>query len=134
MKDNINPFNRLRAYVVDDDPTMIELVVSILHAMGMRRIERANDGDRAWELFQQGPRMFDFIVCDWSMPNMSGLEFLKHVRELNPDIPFLMLTGKSSTEDVKSALKAGVTQYLAKPFTPDGLQKRIRAMTKDLVG
>lgn len=97
------------------------------------QIEREIDGDRALEMFQADPNIVDFVVCDWMMPNMSGLELLKRVRELNSDIPFLMLTAKSTIDAVKSAMDAGVNQNLTKPFTPDDLQKRVRAMTKELI-
>ncbi|MDP6429111.1 MAG: response regulator [Rhodospirillales bacterium] len=133
MTDDEKHFERLHALVVDDDQSMISLIATVLQSMGVRRIERALDGDRALEMFQNDPNIVDFVICDWMMPKMSGLELLKQVRKLNSDIPFLMLTAKSTIDAVKLATDAGVSQFLTKPFTPIDLQKRVRAMTKELV-
>ncbi|MDP7344613.1 MAG: response regulator, partial [Alphaproteobacteria bacterium] len=118
MTDDEKHFERLHALVVDDDQSMISLIATVLQSMGVRRIERALDGDRALEMFQNDPNIVDFVICDWMMPKMSGLELLKQVRKLNSDIPFLMLTAKSTIDAVKLATDAGVSQFLTKPFTP----------------
>ena len=112
---------------------MVSLVITILQATSIRHFERALDGSRAVELFEINPNLVDFVICDWNMPGMSGIEVFKRVREINADVPFLMLTGRSLANAVTEAVEAGLRHYMKKPFSPDDLQKRVRAMTKPLV-
>ncbi len=133
MSANEMKIDHLRVLVVDDDQSMLGLVITILQAMGIRHFERALDGFRAVELFEFDPGRVDFIVCDWNMPGMSGLDVFKRVYKINPGMPFLMLTGRSSTAAVTEAAAAGLRHYMKKPFSPDALQKRVRAMLNGLV-
>jgi len=128
-----NPYSSIHVLVVDDDQSMITLIAIILQSMGFGKIERTLSADKALEMFQLDARIVDIVICDWSMPGKSGLEFLKELRVIRPDIPFLMLTSKSSIEDVRAAADAGVSFYLTKPFTADELQKRVKAMVKQVI-
>ena len=101
--------------------------------MGMTHIERALDGDKALALFAEDPYFVHFVVCDWSMPGMTGIQLIEKIRAVNATIPILILAGEASIDNVKAALAAGVSQFLAKPFTSADMQKRVRAMTKNLI-
>ncbi|MBT5841420.1 MAG: response regulator, partial [Rhodospirillaceae bacterium] len=72
------------------------------------------------------------VVCDWTMPGMTGLQLIEKIRAVNSTIPILILAGDASIENVKAALAAGVSQFIAKPFSAGDLQKPVRAMTKSL--
>ncbi len=68
---------------------------------------------------------FDVVLSDWNMPNMDGLTFLQKVRETNKDVPFIMITTEAERARVVTAIQAGVTDYLVKPFTPDDLRAKL---------
>ena len=131
--DDINIYSGIHVLIIDDDQSMITLIATILQTMGFVNIERAINADKALAIFEDDPGIVDIVICDWQMPGKSGLQFLKELRVINPDIPFLMLTSKSSIEDVRAAADAGVSYYLTKPFTADELQKRVKAMAKPLI-
>ncbi len=133
MIDDKSPYAGIHVLIIDDDQAMITLIATILQSMGFGKIERSTNADKALMMFQGDARIVDIVICDWKMPGKSGLKFLKELRVIRPDIPFLMLTSKSSIEDVRSAVDAGVSFYLTKPFTADDLQKRVKAMVKLLI-
>ena len=85
----------------------------------------ADDGSVAWEMLQKDP--VDFIVSDWNMPKMTGIELLKKVRADDnlKDIPFLMVTAEAQKENIVEAVKARVSNYIVKPFTPETLSEKI---------
>ena len=111
--------------VVDDVASMRKVTKSILMVANYTNITQATDGDEALKILQS--ETFDMIICDWEMPNMSGLELLIEIQkdEKLKDIPFLMLT--SNTEKVKAdvALKKGATDYIIKPIQPSLLLEKI---------
>ncbi len=111
---------RIRVLVVEDDPIMLELIVSILNSVTIKKIATAKDGIQAWRLFEDGGQ-FDLVICDWIMPAMDGLEVLKNIRAGRSAIPFILVTVRDSEEAIKRAIDSGVTAYVAKPFTPEEL-------------
>jgi two-component system chemotaxis response regulator CheY len=114
-----------RILVVDDFPTMRKIVRGVLKQLGYTNIEEAEDGEQAITILQSAP--FDFIVSDWNMPNMTGLELLKAVRA-NPKtkhLPFLMVTAEADKENIVEAVKAGVSSYVVKPFNAGTLKEKI---------
>ncbi|MCC6220867.1 MAG: chemotaxis response regulator CheY [Deltaproteobacteria bacterium] len=118
----------IRVLVVDDFSTMRRIVKNILTSLGFQNIEEAEDGKIALSKVKNGN--IGFIISDWNMPNMMGIDFLKEVRA-DPsikDIPFLMVTAESQKENVVEALKAGVSDYVVKPFTADTLQQKLEAI------
>ena len=123
-------FSDLRVLVVDDDANILEAVNFALGDMGISQITRARDGQRALMYFKERSDLFDLVICDWMMPNMSGIQFLERLRRKCPDVPFIMLTRKATHDDVFEARKHGVTAYVAKPFTIGGLQKKVRGIMK----
>lgn len=115
----------MRVLVVDDFSTMRKIVKNILRQLGFNNIVEADDGSTAWETLQKDN--IDFIVSDWNMPNMSGIELLRKVRasEEYADIPFLMVTAEAQQENIIEAVQAKVSNYIVKPFTPETLGQKI---------
>ncbi|BDQ32870.1 chemotaxis response regulator CheY [Pseudodesulfovibrio portus] len=115
----------MRVLVVDDFSTMRKIVKNILRQLGFTNIVEADDGSTAWEVLNKDN--IDFIVSDWNMPNMSGIELLRKVRgsEEYADIPFLMVTAEAQQENIIEAVQAKVSNYIVKPFTPETLGQKI---------
>jgi two-component system chemotaxis response regulator CheY len=115
----------MKILVVDDFSTMRRIVRNILKQLGFTNIEEAEDGDVALEKLKEG--LFDFVITDWNMPNMTGLDLLKNIRadQKLKDTPVLIVTAEAEKENVVQAAQAGVNDYIVKPFTADVLQKKI---------
>jgi two-component system, chemotaxis family, chemotaxis protein CheY len=110
---------------VDDFSTMRRIVRNLLKQLGYENIEEAEDGQNAFAKLQN--ERYQFVVSDWNMPNMSGIELLKTIRQ-DPDLkelPFLMVTAESEKEKVVEAIKAGVNNYIIKPFTAEILKEKM---------
>mgnify|MGYP001068177483 FL=1 len=106
----------MKILVVDDFATMRKIVRNILKQLGFNNIEEADDGNSA--LTQLKSQSFDFVVTDWNIPNMSGLELVKAIRADGnlKHIPLLMVTAEALKENIVAAVKAGVNDYVVKPF------------------
>jgi two-component system chemotaxis response regulator CheY len=133
MGDEDRRFERMGALIVNSEAGIVSIVTTIRQSMGMTHIERALDGAKAMALFGEDPFFVNFVVCDWTMPGMTGLQLIEKIRAMNANIPILILSGDASIENVKAALAAGVSQFIAKPFSAGDMQKRVRAMTKNLI-
>lgn len=114
--------------VVDDYRTMARIIRNLLKAIGFNDIDEAADGSEA--LGKLAERDYGLIISDWNMLPMTGYEFLQRVRasERHSHIPFLMVTAESKTENVIAAKKAGVSNYIVKPFTAETLRAKIEAV------
>ncbi len=112
--------------VVDDMVSMRRIIMNALKRMGFKNIIVAEDGAMAYKELTRGN--FQLIISDWNMPNMDGLELLKKVRstDVYEGLPFIMVTAEGQKENVVKAVKAGVSQYIVKPFTNDQLSKKIK--------
>ena len=123
----------LKILVVDDFPTMRRIVKTLLKQIGFQNFTEVEDGAQALKILQeQGD--FEFIVSDWNMPNMTGLELLKSVR-VDPKlkhIPFLMVTAEAEKENIIEAVKAGVSNYVVKPFTQATLKEKLDRIEANL--
>jgi two-component system chemotaxis response regulator CheY len=115
----------MRILVVDDFSTMRKIIKNILRQLGFTNIVEADDGSTAWEVLNKDN--IDFIVSDWNMPTMSGIELLRKVRgsEEYADLPFLMVTAEAQQENIIEAVQAKVSNYIVKPFTPETLGQKI---------
>jgi len=111
--------------VVDDFSTMIRIVTNLLKELGFTNIDDANDGSKAWPMIQSGK--YDFIVSDWNMPEMTGIELLKKVRADKDlkDLPFMLITAEQKRSQILDAAQAGVDGYIVKPFTAAILKEKI---------
>ncbi len=120
----MSDFN-IKVLVVDDFSTMRRIVKNLLKQLGYINIDEAEDGAQAYEKLKGGN--FGFVVSDWNMPNMDGLELVKAVRS-NPDLknlPILMVTAEAEKEKVITAIQAGVNNYIVKPFTGETLKEKM---------
>lgn len=116
--------------VVDDFSTMRKIVRTSLKQLGFTNVTEAEDGRVALEKLRNGE--FKLIVSDWNMPNMMGIDLLKEVRadETLKHLPFLMVTAEGKKENVLEAAKAGVSNYIVKPFNVDSLKEKLEAVFK----
>lgn len=115
----------LRFLVVDDFSTMRRIVKNLLNDLGYANVAEADDGQSALPMLKAGG--FDFLVTDWNMPGMPGLDLLKAVRA-DPQLakmPVLMLTAEAKREQIVEAAQAGVNGYVIKPFTAITLKEKI---------
>lgn len=115
----------IKVLIVDDFATMRRIVKNILTQLGFKNFIEADDGSTAWDILQK--EQVDFIVSDWNMPKMTGIELLKKVRadERFQNLPFLMVTAEAQKENIVEAVKARVSNYIVKPFTPETLSEKI---------
>lgn len=122
---------KMKVLVVDDFSTMRRIVKNILRQLGFENIVEADDGDAAVRKLES--ERIDFVISDWNMPNMSGLELLKWVRSHDEfrDLPFLMVTAEAQKENVLEAVKAKVSNYIVKPFTAETLSEKIAKIFPD---
>lgn len=115
----------MKILVVDDSLTMRKIIVNSLSRLGFKEVVEAENGRKAFESLSNGGA--DLILTDWNMPEVSGLELVQMVRgnDALKKTPILMITTNSAKEEVVEALKAGVNNYLVKPFTPEALKEKI---------
>ncbi len=121
----------MKILTVDDFSTMRRIIRNMLRQLGYTNIVEAEDGVEALSLLQR--EKVDFVISDWNMPNMSGLDLLKAIRadaNLKP-IPVLLVTAEALKEYVVEAVKAGVNNYVVKPFTAETLREKIDTIFKD---
>ncbi len=115
----------MRSLVVDDFLTMRRIIINLLRQLGFNNVVEAADGKQALDKVHE--EEIDLIVSDWNMPNMTGIEFLKHVRadEKTKAIPFIMVTAEGKKENVIAAVHAGVSNYIVKPFNAATLKEKM---------
>jgi len=115
----------MKILVVDDFSTMRRIIKNLLRDLGFTNTSEADDGNTALPMLQSGN--FDFLVTDWNMPGMTGIELLKHVREDErlKDLPVLMVTAEAKRDQIVAAAQAGVNGYVIKPFTAAVLKEKI---------
>lgn len=116
---------QIKILVVDDFATMRKVIRNLLKQVGYENIVEAEDGVIALKILKS--QKIDLVVSDWNMPNMTGLELLKAVRsdEDLKSTPFLMVTAEALQDNVIAAVKAGVSNYIVKPFTAETLNDKI---------
>jgi two-component system, chemotaxis family, chemotaxis protein CheY len=117
----------MKFLVVDDSATMRRIVINSLQRIGITDIVEAADGADALTKF--GPQI-GFVITDWNMPNMGGVELARalRARDDGKQIPILMVTARSVREDIITAMESGVNNYIVKPFTPQILKEKIDAL------
>ncbi|MCS2610267.1 chemotaxis response regulator CheY [Halomonas dongshanensis] len=111
--------------VVDDFPTMRRIVRSLLKELGFTNVDEAEDGQDALNKLRAGS--FEFVVSDWNMPNLDGLEMLKEIRQDDAlkHLPVLMVTAEAKKENIIAAAQAGANGYVVKPFTAATLEEKL---------
>jgi two-component system chemotaxis response regulator CheY len=119
----------LKLLVVDDSSTMRRIIKNTLARLGHKDVLEGADGVEGWEQLDANPNV-DMLITDWNMPEMNGLELVKKVRadERFKDLPIIMVTTEGGKAEVITALKAGVNNYIVKPFTPQVLKEKLGAV------
>ena len=124
----------LKILVVDDFPTMRRIIRNLLKELGFENVDEAEDGAMALDKLRNGG--FQFVVSDWNMPNLDGLEMLKQIRQ-DPnlkDMPVLMVTAEAKKENIVSAAQAGANGYVVKPFTAATLEEKLSKIFEKISG
>ena len=114
----------MKILVVDDFSTMRRIIKNLLKDLGFSNIQEADDGSTALPMLQQGD--FDFVVTDWNMPGMQGIDLLRAIRadDKLKHLPVLMVTAEAKKEQIVAAAQAGVNGYVVKPFTAATLKEK----------
>lgn len=117
--------------IVDDYKTMLRIINNLLKQLGFPNVDEATDGAMALEMFKL--KNYGLVISDWNMEPMSGIDLLKHVRALptNGNVPFIMVTAESKTENVIAAKQAGVSNYIVKPFNAETLKGKMVTVLGD---
>lgn len=113
----------LKILLIDDQEETREILRSLLAELGIFDVTDAANGKTGLTLIQNG---YDLILCDWNMPSMSGIEFLREIRARGITIPFLMITGRSDQNSVVEAKKYGVDGYIRKPYSSVQIEAKLR--------
>lgn len=119
----------MKLLVVDDSSTMRRIIKNTLQRLGHKDILEGGDGVEGWNALNSNPDI-DMLITDWNMPEMNGLELVKKVRADSrfTDLPIIMVTTEGGKAEVITALKAGVNNYIVKPFTPQVLKEKLGAV------
>lgn len=130
MRCELNVSKDIQILVVDDFLTMRRIIRTALNQIGFGNIHEAENGEAALAIMRG--KKIDFVISDWNMPKMMGIDLLKAVRanEVYKDIPFLMVTAESQKENVMEAVKSGVSSYIVKPFTRETLEQKLQVIFK----
>jgi two-component system chemotaxis response regulator CheY len=119
----------INVLIVDDYTTMLRIIKNLLKQLGFNNVDEATDGTMALEKIKT--KEYGLVISDWNMEPMTGLELLKQVRGSTADfknVPFIMVTAESKTENVVAAKQAGVNNYIVKPFNAETLKTKIAAV------
>ena len=122
----------MKILIVDDFSTMRRIIKNLLRDLGFTNTTEADDGSTALPMLQKGD--FDFLVTDWNMPGMQGIDLLKAIRQ-EPELstlPVLMVTAESKRDQIVEAAQAGVNGYIVKPFTAQTLKEKIEKIFERL--
>jgi two-component system chemotaxis response regulator CheY len=112
-----------KVLVVDDSGTMRKIITRALNAVGLMEIVEAADGNEGLRAFQQ--TQFKLVLTDWNMPNKSGVELTSDIRATGSTVPIFMVTTEGEKDRVLQAIKAGITDYLIKPFSTEVLRDKL---------
>lgn len=121
---------KMKILIVDDFATMRRVIRNLLKSLGFENFEEAEDGTKALKILNK--TKIDFVVTDWNMPNMTGIELLREIRKDSKlsHIPVLMVTAEQKREQIIAAAQAGVNGYIVKPFTGETLSLKIDKIFK----
>jgi two-component system chemotaxis response regulator CheY len=117
----------VKILLIDDSRTMRNIQKNVLKALGEYECVEAGDGAEALTVVSASPLSFDLVLVDWNMPKMDGITFVRQMRQNDKTTPIIMVTTEAEKTRIIDAVKAGVNNYVIKPFTPDALMERVRA-------
>lgn len=118
----------MNVLIVDDYKTMLRIIRNLLKQLGFNNVDEANDGAEALEKLRA--KDYGLVISDWNMEPMTGLQLLKECRADGKlkDVPFIMVTAESKTENVVAAKEAGVSNYIVKPFNAETLKQKLSSV------
>ena len=118
----------MRFLVVDDSSTMRRIIINMLQKLGHKDVVEAGNGREGLERLAES--QIDLVITDWNMPEMSGIDFIRTLRgdAKHAGTPVLMVTTNAAKDDIVEALRAGVTSYVVKPFTPDTMKEKLESV------
>lgn len=119
-------FDNLKILIVEDQQDARAMLRNMLAELGITQIFEASDGRQGLQFLDSAFDFVNLVICDWNMPGLSGVELLRQLRSVDPDVPFLMVTGRCDMSSVVEAKAAGVTAYIRKPFSPKQLEGKLR--------
>ena len=119
-----------RALVADDSSTMRKILIRSLNACGLVDVVEAGDGAEALQLFAE--QSFDLVLTEWNMPAKSGLDLIQEIRASGAKVPIIMITTEAEKSRVVEVIKAGVSDYVIKPFTAEMLREKIEKVMGQL--
>lgn len=121
----------MNVLIVDDYKTMLRIIRNLLKQLGFNNVDEATDGSMALQMLRVGS--YGLVISDWNMEPMTGLQLLREVRAdaKIKDVPFIMVTAESKTENVVAAKEAGVSNYIVKPFNAETLKTKMSSVLGD---
>jgi CheY-like chemotaxis protein len=126
------PLQDLKVLIVEDNPQAAKLLKKVLGGLGIHQAFCSADGREAQQFLDAADDMVDLIICDWEMPNMTGIELLRQVRRYYPNMPFIMLTGNADIDSVKAAARYQVNGYIKKPYSPQQIADSLTTLIMTL--
>lgn len=121
-----DPLSELKVLIVEDQQDARAMLRNMLAELGITQIFEAANGREAMRFMDSAFDFVNIVICDWNMPGLTGVEFLRQLRSVDAAVPFLMITGRSDMNSVVEAKSAGVTAYIRKPFSPKQLEAKLR--------
>jgi len=119
----------MNVLIVDDYNTMLRIIKNLLKQLGFNNVDEATDGSMAFEKVKN--KEYGLVISDWNMEPMTGIELLKQIRASSEgfrNVPFIMITAESKTENVIAAKQAGVNNYIVKPFNAETLKTKMSSV------
>lgn len=134
MKNNmsdLSAFTGAPALVIDDDSASRELLIDLLHELGFKDITEKKSGPDAIAFLNENKHWRGIVLSDWNMPNMTGAELYAHLKKNNPEIPFIIVTGRNDEETVIHAKDNGIYAYILKPFSLAELERKVTKVSSN---
>lgn len=122
--------SQLKILIIDDQSESRSLLRGMLNELGITQVFEAPDGRVGLEFMDSAVDYIDLIMCDWNMPSMTGIEFLRQVRSTGAKTPFMMITGRSDQSSVIEAKTFGVDGYIRKPYSATQIEAKLRVMVQ----
>ncbi len=126
------PLHDLKVLIVEDNAQAAKLLKKVLGGLGVHQAFCSADGREAQQFLDAADDMVDLIICDWEMPNMTGIELLQQVRTVYPDMPFITVTGNADPDSVKAAARYRVSGYIKKPYAPQQIADSLTTLVMAL--
>ena len=121
----VSSLEQKRVLIVEDDVEILDLLRSFLSEIGIEKVSEAKSGPEALEFIDNQKKTPDLVICDWNMPEMSGLSVYNQLKVSHPNVPFILVTSRNDYESVREAKEAGLKSYLVKPLSIEQLGQKV---------